>query len=211
MTKANANKILKRLKEQEKEEGSLPLLLEFYKKLLQIQSRVQKRIGTAKVNPGSTALQKRQMQGLPMIDFNEIDLDWTLLRELFVDIIAAFAENQQLFGEIPDRLKEKEAGRLLTKKAIKAWFTGNELPAALREGVSDTLIETVLQATLQPFLESYAEALTKSVKQEQWRQPYCPICGGSPDLAYLEKEVGARWLLCSRCNTEWLFQRLECP
>ena len=211
MTKANANKILKRLKEQEKEEGSLPLLLEFYKKLLQIQSRVQKRIGTAKVNPGSTALQKRQMQGLPMIDFNEIDLDWTLLREVFVDIIAAFAEYPQLFGEIPDKLKEKEAGRLLTKKAIKAWFTGNELPAALREGVSDTLIETVLQATLQPFLKSYAEAMTKSVKQEQWRQPYCPICGGSPDLAYLEKEVGARWLLCSRCNTEWLFQRLECP
>ncbi len=30
-------------------------------------------------------------------------------------------------------------------------------------------------------------------------------------MAFLEKEVGARWLLCSRCDTEWLFQRLECP
>ena len=30
-------------------------------------------------------------------------------------------------------------------------------------------------------------------------------------MAYLEKEVGARWLLCSRCDSEWLFHRLECP
>ena len=37
------------------------------------------------------------------------------------------------------------------------------------------------------------------------------ICGGSPDLAFLEKEYGARWLLCSRCDSEWLFQRLRCP
>lgn len=47
--------------------------------------------------------------------------------------------------------------------------------------------------------------------QERWRRNYCPICGGHPDFAFLEKELGARWLLCSRCDTEWLFQRLQCP
>jgi FdhE protein len=30
-------------------------------------------------------------------------------------------------------------------------------------------------------------------------------------MAFLKRESGARWLLCSRCDTEWLFQRLECP
>ena len=30
-------------------------------------------------------------------------------------------------------------------------------------------------------------------------------------MAALKPEYGARWLLCSRCDAEWLFQRLECP
>jgi FdhE protein len=34
---------------------------------------------------------------------------------------------------------------------------------------------------------------------------------GKPDFAFIDKEKGARWLLCSRCDTGWLFQRLECP
>ena len=38
-----------------------------------------------------------------------------------------------------------------------------------------------------------------------------PCKWGAPDFAYLDKERGARWLLCSRCDAEWLFQRLECP
>jgi len=49
------------------------------------------------------------------------------------------------------------------------------------------------------------------VNQERWRRGYCPICGGNPDFAFLDKERGARWLLCSGCDAEWLFQRLECP
>ena len=39
---------------------------------------------------------------------------------------------------------------------------------------------------------------------------YCPICGGEADFAALEKESGARRLLCSRCNFEWTFQRAVC-
>ena len=50
-----------------------------------------------------------------------------------------------------------------------------------------------------------------NVDQERWRRGYCPVCGGSPDFAYLDKERGSRWLVCSRCDTEWLFQRLQCP
>jgi len=53
--------------------------------------------------------------------------------------------------------------------------------------------------------------LLPEVDQERWRRQYCPVCGGPPDFAYLDKDAGARWLLCSRCDAEWLFQRLQCP
>ena len=41
MIKDTTNKIVKKLKELEKEEGSLPLLLEFYKKLAEVQAATQ--------------------------------------------------------------------------------------------------------------------------------------------------------------------------
>jgi len=49
------------------------------------------------------------------------------------------------------------------------------------------------------------------VDQQRWRRGYCPVCGGAPDFATLEAEAGARHLLCSRCNSQWLYHRLGCP
>ena len=211
MTTDTDSNILKKLSELEKEEGSLPLLLEFYKKLLQILSTAHKRLGTPKYSLSSEALRKRTEEGAPLLSFDEMALDWAQVQDLFAKVTAAFAEYPQLFGEMPERLRKPGAGRLLTKKAVKAWFAGKELPPTILEGVSENLMRTIVQATLQPVLTSYANDLISSVDQENWRRGYCPICGGSPDLASLKKDYGARWLLCSRCNTEWLFQRLECP
>ena len=45
----------------------------------------------------------------------------------------------------------------------------------------------------------------------RWKRSYCPTCGGVPDFATLGAEVGARYLLCSRCNSQWLYRRLGCP
>ena len=70
---------------------------------------------------------------------------------------------------------------------------------------------SLLQASLHPLLNVYASELLPSVKQESWYRRYCPVCGGSPDFASLDKERGARWLLCSRCDAQWLFYRLICP
>ena len=58
---------------------------------------------------------------------------------------------------------------------------------------------------------SHARALIGLVDQDAWRRSYCPVCGGNADFAYLETERGSRYLLCSRCDSEWLFQRLRCP
>ena len=117
-----------------------------------------------------------------------------------------------LFGEIPEILTGKDSARLLTRQAIKAWLTGGELPAALTaNGAKPELIQAIIQATLKPLLTQYAESLAPLVNQEHFRRRYCPICGGRPDFSFLDSERGSRWLLCSRCDTEWLFKRLECP
>ena len=205
------NKILKKLTVQEKEEGSLPLLLEFYKKLIKLQSVAQKRIGTLQPTISTAAINERLAKGESLVKFEELAIDWSLARELFVNVISVFSQYPQLFGEIPDRLKSPKAGRLLTKKAVKAWFTGKELPATLADVISYNLIQTMIQTTLQRFHNKHAVAIIDSIPKDSWRRNYCPICGGSPDLAYMEKEVGGRWLVCSRCDSEWVYPRLQCP
>jgi formate dehydrogenase accessory protein FdhE len=211
VTEDTASKILKKLEDQEKEEGDLPLLLEFYRRLLQLQSRAQRRIVIPAPGLSHEAIRMRIQKGLPLLGFDDLTLDWPLVQDTFTQVSGLFAGYPQLFGETAGRLNEACYCHVLTRKEVEAWFTGKGLPSTILGGASENLMLAIIQATLQPFLASYAQVLLGSVEQELWRRDYCPICGGSPDLASLKGEYGIRWLLCSRCDTEWLFKRLECP
>ena len=72
-------------------------------------------------------------------------------------------------------------------------------------------LETAVDLALQPYLEWAAEQVMPHVDQELWKRGYCPACGGAPDFAVLVEETGARYLLCSRCRSQWLYKRLRCP
>jgi FdhE protein len=205
------SKIYKKLSEQEKEEGSLPLLLEFYKKLTNIQAKTQESIGLIEPTISNPMINQRLRQGIPLVRFEEFAVDWDLAKATFVKIVTLFAEYPQLFDEIPGRLKAAKGGQFFTKKAFKAWFTGKALPERLTNGIRNNLMQAIIQATMQPILNKHTLALIDQVDIDKWRRNYCPICGGSPDLAFLEKERGARWLVCSRCDSEWPYQRLQCP
>lgn len=206
------NDIIRKLEEEARKEGVLPQLLEFYHRLLRIQSRVEQRIDITKPSLSNEAISERLEHGLPLISFDELALDWSLLQDVFNEVIVAFAEYPELFGGIPQSLRGPEPRPTLPREMVQAWFKGARLPSMIAgDEVNEYLLQAIIQATLRPFLTSQAKAWLALVNQERWRRRYCPICGGRPDFAFLDKERGARWLLCSRCDTEWLFQRLECP
>jgi FdhE protein len=203
-----SGRILDRLNAIEKEEGSLPRLLEFYRELIQIQTRVGQELD--RPNPGlsSEAIHQRTAAGKALITASDFTDDLNLLQNTFQEVAALFREYADLFDNAPE-----EFGRLtgvrITPDSIKAWYEGAPLTA--NKDVNQALLKELVHAAAKPFLSSYASALTDSIEQEQWRRGYCPVCGGNPDFSFLEKESGARWLLCSRCDTEWLFERLKCP
>ncbi|MFC2007177.1 formate dehydrogenase accessory protein FdhE [Chloroflexota bacterium] len=212
MTTTTDDRLLKKLDELIKEEGDRSLLLEFYRKLLHVQFKAKKRIGILRTELSRKDIEKRIDQGKPLLSFGDIVTDWSLLREIFINVIAVFTHYPQLFGEIPERLSKAKTGRLLTKKTVRAWFQGTELPdTILADDISENLLRVLIHSTIKPFLENHSQELIDSVDRERWRRNYCPICGGNPDLAFLDKDKGAKWLLCSRCDTEWLFKRLDCP
>lgn len=206
------SKILKVLEEERKKEGTLPELLEFFYRLLQIQSGVGKRIDVPNPSFTSDEIKERAVQGKPLIGFDDLALDWPLLRKTFGEVVATFASYADLFGPLPQQFTESGADNFITKKTIKAWYGGTKLPSiGVTTEVNEALIKDIILATLKPFLVGYSAVLLDLVEHENWRRGYCPVCGGNPDFCFLDTERGAKWLVCSRCDAEWLFQRLQCP
>ena len=213
MAEGRGNEIVKKLEEEGKKRGLTPRLLEFYQRLFRIQSKAERDIGKAKIGLKKEAINERLERGQPLISFDDLALDWSLLNDVFAKIAATFADYPDLFGELPKKLRQPKPPPSLPKRVARAWFKRAKLPPTIAVDNDNEyfLLEAIIQATLRPFLISHAKALISSVNQESWRREHCPICDGKPDFAFLDKERGARWLVCCRCDSEWLFQRLECP
>lgn len=203
--------LLQKLEDMEKEEGKLPALLEFYGKLLRIQVGVGQGLRLPLTELPADTVPRRREPGKPLLSADEFVLDWcfALLRDTFEEVAALFAEFAVLFGHTPEELRESLPRHILTHDTVRAWFEGAELPAT--RSVGATLLRELVDAAVKPFLMCYSRTLLDRVDLERWRRGYCPICGGNADFAFLEAERGARWLVCSRCDAEWLFQRLQCP
>jgi FdhE protein len=212
--KKTDKEIIERLVEEGEKKGLSPRSVDFCQKLFDIQSRAENRIGITRPVLKREAINERISNGLPLVSFNELALDWPLLKDIFTEVTAAFADFPDLFGELPKSLREPKSHPSLPKKVVRAWLNGDTLPSSAITVENDNeylLLHAIIDATLKPFLVSHSKVLLSLVDQERWRRNYCPICGGRPDFAFLDRETGARWLLCSRCDTEWLFQRLQCP
>ena len=206
------NKILTKLGEWSQKEGPLPHHIDAYGRLLRLQVEAKSRIAAPGLAFDRELVSGRLRQGTPIVSFEDLSLDWPLVQELFRSVALVLAEyaGQHLTDALGLEGLASDVSRL--KQATGDWYQGKSLSTIAAENqVSEGLLAAAIQAALYPFLAVHSEAILKMVDQELWRRRYCPICGGKPDFSFLDKERGARWLLCSRCDTEWLFQRLECP
>ena len=206
------SKILERLGEWQRSEGSLPEFIEFYKQLLVIQTDVKTHVSTPQPTLSQNKVISRLRQGIPLLEWQALSLDWSALQNLFQKVTDVAGEYYKAASGDFERLRDIASDTSLLQEATRAWYDGQPLsPLASTYSVSEELLSAVIHSAVKPFLTVHAEALISLVDQEQWRQGYCPICRGKPDFSSLDKERGARWLLCSRCDAQWLFQRLQCP
>ncbi|MEW6142413.1 MAG: formate dehydrogenase accessory protein FdhE [Chloroflexota bacterium] len=203
MIPATDEQILKRLNKAEKKDGTLPKPLQFFRELVSTRAEVKDRIGILKPSISTPEASKRLELGSPLLVFAELNVDWKSVRDLYQQVANLLAKYADVFENVPPAGKEPSLADLI--EAARAWFEGHA-PSPDSE-----VAPVVLSAAMHPFLTAYREALAGLVNQEQWLRGYCPVCGGNPDLAYIEPDRGERRLICSRCDMEWAFKRLECP
>jgi FdhE protein len=204
------DKILNYLAEAEQ---PLPSSLEFYGRILKAQQNYTKPDLSRLVGKIEPVAVQRLRQGKPLITYKDLVLNWQEVESVFHEIAAITEEYLEPSEQEIKELQSFAHNLKLLQDTAKIWFAAGSRhrKRIVRDSEIDPLISSVLQATMMLPLSAHAHALLPLVPQEQWYKRYCPVCGGEPDFAFLDKERGARWLLCSRCNAHWLFVRLTCP
>lgn len=183
---------------------------DFYHDLLEIQAEAEEKAVSPELKLDKDEITNRLDAGQPILSHEDLVFDWEMVNAVFHRIACLFSGYPEILGPVPESLSA--AGLKLPHDWVKAWFKGEEIPAGLdTDSVHPLLLTTLVQQTLRPFLIGYGQALKGTFNQDTWRRSNCPVCGAKPEFAYLEKEVGARWCLCSACATEWLFKRMQCP
>jgi len=189
-------RVLERLDQWRKD--SLPGPIELYARLMRIQTEAKASISLDSPRTTAEAIPERMRSGSPLLTFDELELDWEMVDALFSKALSVIDE---YFPPGATRCT------LPLQQMARAWYEGEPISG----GDEEEALVAAVHTALKPFLATQAEALLPHVDQKVWRRGYCPICGGTPNLAVLRGEEGARWLVCGRCDAEWRFQRLECP
>jgi len=184
--------------------------IELHCELLEAQARAQ-------VSPHGPALSgeeagARLEQGHPLLSPESLGVDGQTLAGLCDQIGCIVGERRP---ELTDSLARIHAWLDDKRQQIEALALEYLHEGRVREGeeagLDGNLLAFIFNNVLRPFLRAEAQALARWVDDSMWYRGRCPICGGEPDLAALGRGSGQRRLLCSRCDSEWAFQRIGCP
>jgi len=204
------DKILGNLAEAEQ---PLPSSLEFYRQILSTQNKIK----LPDISTNLATLKKKApqqlAQGKPLLTFRDLKINWANIQNLFHEITLLTKEHLAPEPEEIEELDEIGADITLLKKTAKTWFGTSTISrkSTSKDKAIKPLTASVFQASFYPLLSLYADELSSLASEDSWYRRYCPVCGGSPDFSFLEKEEGGRYFLCSRCDASWLFYRLVCP
>lgn len=203
------SEIIESLRKSARERPELADTVELYCRLLEIESTAE--LPQAATLPSTEEARSLLQQGKALVDLESLEIDSGKLTDLAMQIAFAIAEQRrERVRQLADIHAWLHRRRDKMRSLALAYLRGNGI-AEINRGVDGELLEFVLHSALHPFLRAHAEALNRFVDTSLWYRASCPICGGEPDMAALERAGGRRRLLCSRCDAEWAYRRLGCP
>lgn len=215
MTTEEKNKVRDQLFQWEREKGTLSEAACFCRELLDIQNSeaasvsIENSRSIFESAPNTSAWLST---GEPLITFDMFHPDWDQVQRMFGRVTEWAARDKGISREEVKGLLAIAHDRKALEEVVSNWYSGCTADALAKErGIDAELLAVIVSAVTRPFLENCAAALSEKVDQAAWGRRYCPVCGGKPDFAYLHKDDGSRWLVCSRCDSRWRFSRMGCP
>jgi len=194
------------LAEAAQQDPDLASYYELYRVLFELQQQAKDEITATLEMTDEEALQARLSENLPLISFAQLPIDAERFTKLASEIAQTLTEYKV---EVGDQTLPTDSAVWVS--LAQQQFEDGQVAGEPSKEPEEILALRVADLALRPYLEWAAEQVLPYVDQEHWKQGYCPICGGAPDFATLDEEAGARYLMCSRCNSQWLYRRVGCP
>ena len=185
----------------------LSTFYEFHRTLFELLAQARSDISATLEMVDEEALQARLLQGLPLLSFDQLPVEAGQFAELVSAVASVLAGYTP---ELADHTVRDGPAECLAL-ARQRFEEGKADDGQGEQDGGPTLAQLSVDLALKPYLEWAAEQALLHVDQTRWRQEYCPVCAGAPDLGFLEEEAGARYLICSRCSSQWLYHRFGCP
>ena len=160
--------------------------------------------------PRDEEIRRRLREGAPLIQVESLLADWGALVWLCGQVCRLVSQHRPELASDLEAVSSLMSDRPAASELIAAYLASRSGAGFAAASGYPALLGFALNHTLRPFLRAAAEAAAPLVDDESWGRPFCPVCGGAPDLAALESGGGRR-LLCSRCDVEWHFRRVGCP
>lgn len=201
------------LRQVRREQPALAVAVDLQIDIATLHRRVQGRLTTPLIDREPAELAARIRQGSPVLRFDDVAFDWMELRVLFRQVADALQRHDTIEADDYATLQELARASHPTAVEARAWFESRSLRGTSRpvyDPPHGELFDQVLAVGALPFVERAAEAVRSRTDLSAWHRPYCPFCGGDPEMASLPPD-GSRRLHCGRCVSAWEFDELICP
>jgi formate dehydrogenase maturation protein FdhE len=211
----NDELVLSALSEARAQHEELAELLNFYYDLYRVQFEAKEGLPAPQVRD-EMAMRWRLEGGIPQLSFDQLGLNAESFVRLVDGILGVLLRHNpgwQIDGEDG----EPEELVAMARQVFETWDTltspGPDAVDSGKEAASQPANARSLAVgfALAPYLQQAADVILPQLDQALWTKSYCPICGGRPNFALLKEPVGARHLMCSRCNCLWAYRRVGCP
>jgi len=201
--------ILNQLDREREKRPDLAQIIDLHRDLIAARAGIE-------VPPIKPELNKEEAEALLakgrcLLDEKEVELPEEELAGLCAQICDIVAHHRPDLSDQISAIRAHLAVPARFKELVTQYLNAGGTELTQEGEIDGELLAFVLNQTLHPFLENYAQALQPLLDGTEWISRTCPVCGGQADFSYLSEENGARYLLCSRCDTEWSSKRLECP
>ncbi|WP_457552122.1 formate dehydrogenase accessory protein FdhE [Desulfobacula sp.] len=189
-------------------------ILDFYAEVFLAQEKSKQNIVLPPLVIEPDLLRMKQKNEMPLIDQSEFLIDLKASEELFeeiCDLAYDFAPKLSSTAQILKKMGQTDSFDLETLFSTilnNQSLTLQEMAEHLN--VPEHEIIFFGYASIAPSIRVCSEQLEAYIKDTpKLKKGYCPICGNSPDMAFLDQD-GKRHLKCCFCAHEWCVNRMGC-
>lgn len=194
-------RVLQAIDAAKEERPALRELLEFYRAIYQVQFALRDALPPATCPWGEEEATARLEAGRPLLEFHHLGVTPEGFRESLEAICQVLVTHNPSWQDV------------CTVFPLETLLEEARQQFQNREALCTVTSVCAMSVTLAlvPYTQRAADACRPLLREERWRQGMCPLCGGWPQFAFLERGTGARRLYCARCDTHWAFDRVTCP